>query len=128
MSITTRMILAVLARKAKTFEKSTEDPVKTQEDLLLDYLSRNKNTEYGRKYNFDKIKSISDYQKMVPMTDCDILHPYLDRVAKGEKNVLTSENPVFFGITSGTTARPKLIPVTKFSKSKKEELMNLWGY
>jgi len=128
MNITTRLILSSLACKAGAFEKLTKNPVEIQKKVLFQYLARNKDTEYGRRYKFADIKSISDYQKTVPMSDCDSLRSYLDRVARGEKNVLTRDNPIFFGMTSGTTAKPKLIPVTEYSKVKKVELMNLWGY
>lgn len=128
MNIATRLVLAGLARRARAFERSTENPAEAQKKVLFEYLARNKDTEYGRKYGFAKIKTVGDYQKMVPMSSCDSLHSHLDRAARGEKNILTRDNPIFFGVTSGTTAKPKLIPVTRYSKSKKEELMNLWGY
>ncbi|MDD5679884.1 MAG: GH3 auxin-responsive promoter family protein [Candidatus Omnitrophica bacterium] len=128
MNTLARAILKTLAPKARIFERSTENPVKTQKKVLFEYLSRNRNTEYGKKYGFSGIRTISDYQKLVPMSDCDILHPYLTRMTKGEPNILTYDKPVFFGVTSGTTAKPKLIPVTKYSKSRKMEVMNLWGY
>ncbi|MDP3789955.1 MAG: GH3 auxin-responsive promoter family protein, partial [Candidatus Omnitrophota bacterium] len=128
MNIATRLILNGLALKAMAFERLTKNPAGIQKKILFEYLARNKDTEYGRKYRFADIRNISDYQKMVPMSDCDTLHSCLNRVARGEKNILTRDNPIFFGITSGTTAKPKLIPVTRYSKSKKEKLMNLWGY
>jgi hypothetical protein len=47
---------------------------------------------------------------------------------KGEPNVLTADKVVYFGITSGTTGKPKLIPVTKYSDARKNALMDVWAY
>jgi len=120
--------IKMLARKAKAFESSTKDPMAAQKRTLFEYLKRNKDTEYGKAYNFSGIKSIEEYQKLVPMSDCDSLRPYVDRMTNGEPNILTADKPVFFGLTSGTTARRKFIPVTKYSRDKKTETTDLWSY
>ena len=44
--------LKILAPKVKAFENATKDPAKAQKKILFEFLKRNKNTEYGRKYNF----------------------------------------------------------------------------
>ena len=121
-------ILKILAVKAKLFENATKNPIKAQRRLLLQYLARNKNTEYGKKYNFSKVRSIEDYRMLVPLSDSETIFPYVERMKKGEDNVLTSDKVVFFGLTSGTTGKPKLIPVTNFSRMKKAETMDLWAY
>ncbi|MFA6432196.1 MAG: GH3 auxin-responsive promoter family protein, partial [Candidatus Margulisiibacteriota bacterium] len=123
-----RLALSTLAIKASVFESSTKDPLSLQKRLLLEYLDRNKNTEYGKKFNFSQIKSIEDYRKAVPISDCEMMRPYLERMAQGQSNILTVDDPIFFGATSGTTNKPKLIPVTKFSQDKKADLMGLWAY
>lgn len=110
------------------FERSTLDPMKAQEALLLGYLSRNRDTEYGKKYHFSEARSIADYQMLVPMSDSESVFPYVERIVNGARNVLTKDKVVFFGLTSGTTGKPKFIPVTKFSRAKKSEALNLWAY
>ena len=119
--------LKMLEPRRRAFEASTADPLKTQEKVLFEYLKRNRNTEYGRKYNFPKIRSIKDYQASVPLVDYEKIRPYIDRMASGEANVLTGDRVIFFGATSGTTAKPKLIPTTKYSEAQKQHLLNLWS-
>ncbi|MDP3730028.1 MAG: GH3 auxin-responsive promoter family protein [Candidatus Omnitrophota bacterium] len=123
-----RLVLKALAYKAKVFEKSTIEPMRAQEKTLLRYLARNKNTEYGKKYHFSEVRSITDYQMLVPMSDSESIFPYVERIVNGERNVLTKDEVVFFGLTSGTTGKPKLIPVTRFSRAKKSETLDLWAY
>lgn len=114
--------------KAMGFERACADPVRAQEKVLFEYLVRNKNTEFGRKHKFSEIRSIPDFQRLVPPGDCETTRPYLERMTRGEKNVLTADEPIFFGTTSGTTGHPKFIPVTGYSRSKKAEIANLWAY
>jgi len=122
------LALKALAPKARAFERSTLDPMKAQKRLLLKYLSKNRSTEYGKKYHFSEVRSIADYQMLVPMSDSESIFPYVERIVSGAQNVLTKERVVFFGLTSGTTGKPKLIPVTRFSRAKKSETLDLWAY
>lgn len=75
-------------------------------------MERNKDTEYGRKYGFAKIRSLEDYRKAVPIVDYEDIREHIDRETRNEKNILTAEDPILFAQTSGTTGEPKYIPVT----------------
>ena len=123
-----QLLLKCLAPAARKFELQTEDPIRSQKKILFEYLLRNKNTEFGKKHKFSAIRSIEDFEARVPISNYENLRLSVERMARGEKNVLTADNPVFFGRTSGTTGKPKLIPVTKYSRNKKAELMALWTY
>ena len=122
------IVLKLLAPMAAKFEESTKDPSLAQKNILFDYIARNKDTEYGKKYGFSNIKSVEEYRKAVPVCNYLDIASCAERMASGEKNILTADAPVFFGRTSGTTGKPKLIPVTEYSRSKKAELMALWTY
>ena len=117
-----------LAPKARAFEEATKDPIAAQKKLLFEYLRRNEDTEYGKQYNFAKIKSVEDYRQCVPITDCEAIRPLTERMKNGEQKILTADKPIFFGATSGTTNKPKYIPVTDYSCKKKAEQMDLWSY
>jgi len=121
------LFLKLLEPRRRSFEKATADPVKAQKKILFEYLARNKNTEYGRRYKFGRMRSIRDYQDAVPLTDYEKIRPQMDRMTAGEQNILTKDAPTFFGSTSGTTNLPKLIPTTKYSEMKKAQLLELWS-
>jgi hypothetical protein len=56
--------------------------------------------------------SIDEFRKKVPLTTYDDYRDYIDRMAfGGEKNLLSSENIVYFSTSSGTTGKMKLLPV-----------------
>jgi len=117
-----------LALRARLFEESTKDPLRAQERTLFKYLARNRNTEYGLKYNFSGIKSIADFRSRVPLVDFKDISSYIERMKKGDGNILTADKVIAFSNTSGTTGMPKFIPVTRYSRDRKSDLMNLWAY
>jgi len=120
--------LKLLRLCAKAFEKNTKNPMKAQEKILREIISRNCKTEYGLKYNFSSIRSISEYRNRVPLINYETLRPLVKRITKGERGILTKDNPVFFSITSGSSGKPKLIPVTKYSQTKNSQVINLSAY
>ncbi|MFQ5953030.1 MAG: GH3 auxin-responsive promoter family protein [Candidatus Omnitrophota bacterium] len=120
--------LKILVPKVRAFEEATKDPIEAQKKALLEYITRNKDTLYGQKYNFAGIESIEDFQRMVPMSDYESLEPYIEKMKKGESNILTVDEPILFGVTSGTTGRQKFVPITNYSRTKKADVMDLWIY
>ncbi len=95
------------------FKQDLNDPMRVQKRKLLDILSANQNTEYGKKYRFREIKSIKQFQKQVPIVDYQAIRDQVQRMLNGSRNILTYQAPFFFLITSGTTGEPKYIPVTR---------------
>ena len=108
-------IMALIGKNTamKSIEQMSEDPGKVQEDLLLQLMKANQDTEYGKKYNFAGINSIKEYQERVPICEYDDFAPYIERMVKGESNILTSEEINHFNRTSGTLGCAKYIPLSK---------------
>ncbi|HEY9843612.1 MAG TPA: GH3 auxin-responsive promoter family protein, partial [Candidatus Obscuribacterales bacterium] len=96
----------------KMFEDASAHPREAQWEKLHRILQANANTAYGRAYGFGEIASVSDYQARVPIvTHADLL-PWLERMISGEAKVLTHQEPLFYGMTTGSTGPPKLTPIT----------------
>jgi GH3 auxin-responsive promoter len=98
----------------KTLQWSS-NPVETQQKVLADLIRQAKETQFGKDHNFDSITTFSDFAKNVPIRDYEELKPYVDRVVKGEENILWKGKPMYFAKTSGTTSGAKYIPLTKES-------------
>lgn len=97
-----------------------------QEKLLLGILRKNKNTEYGRKYDFDSIRGIKDFQKKVPLLDYEPYIPYIRRICEGEKKILTQEAVLNIGVSSGSTSASKYVPYTKELKKQFQSALGAW--
>jgi hypothetical protein len=57
----------------RRFDRATKDAVEVQRSLLLNILKKNAETEFGRKYGFQRIRNEADYQKKVPLQDYEAL-------------------------------------------------------
>lgn len=83
-----------------------------QQELLRRILAKNAGCEFGRSHGFGEIQDAAGYRARVPLAEHEDLRARLDRMAAGERGVLTSERVTAFFKTSGSASRPKLIPVT----------------
>ena len=102
---------------AKNHVKATkafkEDAVEDQQKLLLSLVKTAEKTLFGRHHQFEDIKSIEDFQAKVPVADYEELKPYIEKVKKGQRDILWTETPEYFAKTSGTTSGAKYIPISK---------------
>ena len=90
-------------------------PIETQFNVFKNLIQNAKETEFGKDHHFDQIKSISDFQKNVPIRDYEDLKTYIEKVKIGESDILWKGKPIYFAKTSGTTSGAKYIPLTKES-------------
>src|SRR5271170_4686414 len=95
------------------FQSACKDPLRSQSEKLLKIVRANENSAFGKAHNFKAIKSIEDFQRAVPPNRYEDLAPYIGALLEGGRNQLTSQDPFMFATTSGTTAKPKFIPITE---------------
>lgn len=100
----------------RKFEEDTLQAAEVNQAVLKEILKLNSGSEYGRKCQFSSILTPADYQAKVPLTTYEDYRPYIERMANGEENILTSLPVMYFGLSSGTTGKSKLIPVTSLSR------------
>lgn len=89
----------------KKFNSSTENYSKVNNELLFKILKNNSKSEFGIKYKFKSIKSIKVFKDKVKLSEYKDYESYINRMAEGEKNVLVSEDVIYFSHTSGTTGK-----------------------
>ena len=80
-------------------------------------ISKAKNTTFGKDHQFDKIETYAEFKSAVPIADYEGVKDYIERVVKGEQDVLWPGKPIYFSKTSGTTSGVKYIPITTDSIS-----------
>jgi hypothetical protein len=91
------------------------NPIETQRKVFENLIKQAKKTQFGIDHHFDQIKTFEDFAKAVPVRDYEGLKSYVDKVVKGEENILWKGKPLYFAKTSGTTSGAKYIPLTKES-------------
>ena len=99
----------------KRIRKWSGQPIVEQKKVFKELLEGAKNTAFGKDHNFSSIQSYEDFKKHVPVRDYEALRPYIDRILKGESDVLWKGIPIYLSKTSGTTSGAKYIPISKES-------------
>ena len=100
---------------AKQQQKWSLRPGETQQAVFQEIVNKASTTAFGQDHGFADIKSHQDFKTQVPIQDYEGLRPYVDRVVKGESDILWPGKPAYFAKTSGTTSGAKYIPITKDS-------------
>lgn len=114
--------------ESREFFAGTADVASRQENLLLSIIEKNRDTSFGIKHGFCDILTVEDYQQKVPLSLYADYEPYIDKIASGEKNVLTSENVLMFELSSGSTSASKYIPYTAGFKEEFQRGLKIWLY
>ena len=92
----------------------TNDAESLQQRILQNLIERAKNTEYGKKHLFNTIHNYEEFAKKVPVNTYEELKGYIDRMRRGEANVLWHDSVKWFAKSSGTTNdKSKFIPVSR---------------
>jgi hypothetical protein len=91
-------------------------PEETQEELFHKLLAKASKTEWGRKYEYSTIATVKEYQNRIPVQTYEDILPFVERLRKGECNVLWPGEMKWFAKSSGTTStKSKFIPVSRES-------------
>ena len=110
------------------FRQGAASCEETQKHVLTRILRENRDTIYGRKFNFHLIKDYRDYSENVPLTDYEDYREYIDKIAGGEKNVLTASKVRLFEPTGGSTGPGKWVPYTDGLKNEYGKGLAPWIY
>jgi hypothetical protein len=91
-------------------------PLDVQNESLRKLITSAQNTEWGKLHDYKNISNLEQFKKNVPIQDYETLKPFIDKVRKGEQNILWNTDIKWFAKSSGTTNdKSKFIPVSKES-------------
>ncbi len=97
------------------FDRWYRDAVHLQERMFARLLEQGRKTQFGREHGFDQVSNYEDFVQRVPIRDYEQLRPYVDRIFRGDSDVLWPGRPLYFSKTSGTTSGAKYIPISRES-------------
>ncbi len=112
----------------RPLELQAHHPEVAQANVLRSLLAANRETTFGREHGFADITGLREFHERVPVQEYEMLRPYIERQRKTGETALTSEAPLFYAQTSGTTGRPKYIPVTSTSLAIHRAEQALFSY
>ena len=65
-----------------------EHPAEVQQKVLFDLLDEAKNTSIGLKYDFSSVNTEKEFKERVPLQHYEDFAPQVEKLMKGEKNLL----------------------------------------
>ncbi len=103
----------VFNSRVKKIEKYATDTESIQRNVLKHLISEASGTEWGIKHGYSSIKQYEEFAKSVGVQDYETLKNDIDRMRRGESDVLWKGRCKWFAKSSGTTNdKSKFIPVT----------------
>jgi hypothetical protein len=113
MAIIPSIINWLNVKRINQIELFKKHPFETQQEILYKLLAKAASTEWGKKFGYSSITSIREFQSRFPVQTYEDIIPYVERLGKGETNLLWPGEIKWFAKSSGTTsAKSKFIPMS----------------
>ena len=74
-----------------------------QERIIFDLIKKCRKTVFGKKYGFEYIQTVKDFQNLVPIFHYKDMETWIMYMLKGEKNITYPGKIDRFATSSGTT-------------------------
>lgn len=100
-----------------------------QQATLRRLLLLNQDSRFSADFGLNASLSISEFRKQIAVSDYEVVRPYVDRMTVGDHAALlgASNRLLMYATTSGTTAAPKLIPITSQFMADYRRGWQRWG-
>jgi hypothetical protein len=113
MGLINSILTWVMKKRIHQMELFKKYPHEVQDELLKKLLQTGRGTEFGKKYDFATLDTYERFRERVPISTYEEIFPYIERLMRGEQNILWPSEIKWFSKSSGTTnARSKFIPVS----------------
>ncbi len=100
-----------------------------QHQVLREKIQLVSGSRFGRDHGLAANLSVADFRRQVPITDFEYYRPYVDDARNGKPEALFGPRTrlLMFALTSGTTDKPKHIPVTNHFVESYKRGWKIWG-
>ena len=113
MAVISTMMSWYFRKRATSLDATVRNAPEVQNNVLKRLISDARDTEWGRNFDFKSVQNYQDFKERFPIQDYETLKPFIERVMKGEANVLWPGEIIWFAKSSGTTNdKSKFIPVS----------------
>ena len=114
MALINSVLSWLMKKRFHQIELFMKYPHEVQNELFKKLILNAKNTEWGLKYDYKSITTPETFRERVPLNDYESLKPYIERLRRGEQNILWNSEIKLFAKSSGTTSdKSKYIPVSQ---------------
>ena len=117
-------------KNLKRFARELDQPRAAQERRLSELLALEADAGYFRERGGTPRMSVDAFRKAIPVCTYDDLWPYIEPLVErgnvGARGTVTAQSVSMFLKTSGTTGRPKLLPVTPEYEAETDRGRRVW--
>lgn len=114
MAIINSVLNWLVKKRMRQIEYFMAFPNEVQNDWLTSLISTAAETEWGKKYEYNTIKSPLTFRERVPISTYEDLMPIIERLKRGEQNLIWPEEVKWFAKSSGTSgSKSKFIPISR---------------
>ncbi len=104
----------LMKKRLQQIELFRDHPHEAQLEVFHKLIEAARYTEWGRHYDYGSIRNADEFRQRVPLQDYTEVKPWVDRMRRGEQNLLWPTDIRWFAKSSGTTnAKSKFIPVSR---------------
>lgn len=116
-------------RRLNQYLENTRNCRDVQQQVLMEKIRLNADSQFGREHGFSSIRSIDDFRRQVPVANYETYRPYIEEVKKGNTQALFGPDTkvLMFSMTSGTTSQSKYVPITNHFFKEYRRSWNYWG-
>ena len=105
-----------------------ERPDAIQRQLLSTILASQRETHFGRRHAFASIRSYKEFVRAVPVLGFEDLRPDIEGQEQSGEFLLNAEQPIHYAQTSGTTGKPKHVPLIRSAIDWIGQYQRLFSY
>jgi hypothetical protein len=114
MGLINSILTWVMRKRIHQIELFKKYPHDVQDELFRRLIEEAYRTQFGQEYAFSDIKTYEQFRERVPIHSYEKIFPYIEKLMRGEENVLWPSEIRWFSKSSGTTNhRSKFIPVSR---------------
>ncbi|MCC6840471.1 MAG: GH3 auxin-responsive promoter family protein [Flavobacteriales bacterium] len=104
----------LMKKRLQQIELFRDNPHEAQLEVFHKLIEAARYTEWGRLHGYGSIGSPEEFGQRVPLQDYTDVKPWVDRMRRGEQNLLWPTDIRWFAKSSGTTnAKSKFIPISR---------------
>jgi hypothetical protein len=122
-------VRAKARRSRAAFLHALKDCRRQQEQTLARLLALHSGSEFLRDRGLEGVSTVAQYRRRIGIADYERARPYVERMKRGEFSALLGrgQKPLMFAMSSGTTAEPKYIPITRHYLADYRRGWQKWG-
>ncbi len=114
MGLINSILTWVMKKRIHQIELFMKYPHEVQDELFKKLVNTARTTEFGSTFGFGDIQTYEQFRTRIPIHTYEQMFPYIERLMRGEQNILWPTETKWFSKSSGTTnAKSKFIPVTQ---------------